>query len=192
MLPTKFGDGWASQMRPDLNKVLTEQPRRGSNSRNLKTRVRFKYYDDAREDRYSLPKTGKMLMGNRELGPHDESKGFTDKLGPVKRWLDSQVGRNWDGVYSEIKQAFPNTNKQNHHLLDTHLMGYINRNATVEKSNKGRRVFTADGYAGRRELRPGDIYVDPKTHVLMRYRKPPVPGYFCPTPRKGKNRKPSG
>jgi hypothetical protein len=87
--------------------------RRGSASRNLKTRARFKNYDDAREDRYSLPKIGKMLMGNRDLGPHDQSKAFTDKLGPVKRWLDSQVGRNWDRVYSEIKQAFPNTNKQN-------------------------------------------------------------------------------
>jgi hypothetical protein len=158
-------------MRPDLNKVLTEQPRRGSDSRNLKTRTRFKNYDEAREDRYSLPKIGKMLMGNRELGPHDESKAFTDKLGPLKRWLDSQVGRNWNRVYSEIKQTFPNTNKQNHHLLDTHLMGYINRNVTVEKSRKGRRLFLAEGYAGRRELRPGDIYVDPETHVLMRYKK---------------------
>ncbi len=54
-------------MRADLNKVLTEQPRRGSDSRNLKTRARFKNYDDAREDRYSLPKIGKMLMGNRDL-----------------------------------------------------------------------------------------------------------------------------
>ena len=121
-------------MRPDLNKVLTEQPRGGSDSSNLKTRARFKNYDEAREDRYSLPKTGKMLMGNRDLGSHDESKVFTDRLGPVKRWVDSQVGRNWDKVYSEIRRSFPNTNKQNHHLLNTHLMGYINRNFTVEKS----------------------------------------------------------
>jgi hypothetical protein len=92
--------------------------------------------------------------------PHDESKYFTDKLGPLKRWLDSQVGRNWDGVYSEIRQVFPNTNKKNHHLLDTHLMGYINRNVAIEKSRKGRRVFSADGYAGRRELGSGEIYVD--------------------------------
>ncbi len=171
-------------MRPDLNKVLTEQPRRGSDSRNLKTHASFKDYDAAREDRYSLPKTGKMLMGNRDLGPHDESKDFTDKLGPLTRWLHSQVGRNWDTVYSEIKQAFPNTNKQNHHLLDTHLMGYINRNATVEKSKRGRRVFSVDGYAGRRELRPGDIYVDPETHVLMRYRKRPLQVVDRPDDRK--------
>ena len=81
-------------MRADLHKVLTEQPRRGSDSPNLKTRVRFTDYDDAREDRYSLPKIGKMLMGNRDFGPHDESKDFTDKLGPLKRWLNAQVGRN--------------------------------------------------------------------------------------------------
>jgi hypothetical protein len=163
-------------MRPDLNKVLTEQPRRGSDSRNLKTRARFKNYDEANDKRYCLPKTGKMLMSNRELGPHDESKDFTDKLGPLKRWLDSQVGRNWDKVYSEVRRSFPNTNKQNHHLLDTHLMGYINRNVVVEKSRKGRKVFSTDGHAGKRELPSGDIYVDPETHVLMRYT---VSGYFA-------------
>lgn len=92
--------------------MLTERPRHGSDSRNLKTRARFKDCDPAREDRYLLPKTGKMLMGNRDLGPHDESKDFTDKLGPLRRWLDAQVGRNWDRVYSAVKQAFPNTNKQ--------------------------------------------------------------------------------
>jgi hypothetical protein len=142
-------------MRPDLNKVLTEQPRRGSDSRNLKTRARFKNYDEANDNRYCLPKTGKMLMSNRELGPHDESKDFTDKLGPLKRWLDSQVGRNWDKVYREIRRSFPNTNKQNHHLLDTHLMGYINRNVVVEKSRKGRKVFSTDRHAGKRELPSG-------------------------------------
>jgi hypothetical protein len=78
--------------------------------------------------------------------------------------------------FSEIKQAFPNTNKQNHHLLDTHLMGYVNRDAFVERSQKGRRVYFIDASAGRRELRPGDIYVDPETHVLMRYKKRPGAG----------------
>jgi hypothetical protein len=157
-------------MRSDLDKVVTERPRRGSDCRNLKTGARFRDYEGAEEDRYSLPKRGKMVMGNRELGPHDESKDFTDQLGPLKRWLESQVGRNWDTVYSEIKQAFPDSNKQNHHLIETHLLGYIERHAIVEKSRKGRRVFLISGYNGKRELRPGDIYVDPETHVLMRYK----------------------
>jgi hypothetical protein len=94
-------------MRADLHKVLTEQPRRGSDSRNLKTRVRFKDYDDTRVDRYSLPITGKTLMGNRDLGPHDESKDFTDKLGLLTRWLDSQVGRNETGLMARSSRLFP-------------------------------------------------------------------------------------
>src|SRR5690349_20130087 len=114
-------------MRSDLDKVLTERPRWGSGARNLKTHISFRDYDESREDRYSLPKRGKALMGNRELGPHDESKDFTDKLGPLKRWIASQVGRNWDKVYSEIKHTFPNTNKQNHHLLETHLLHEVER-----------------------------------------------------------------
>jgi hypothetical protein len=163
-------------MRPDLNKVLTEQPRHGSNSRNLKTRATFKDYDDSREDRYSLPKRGKALMGNRELGPWNEDKDFTDKLGPLRRWLASQVGRNWDRVYSELKQAFPNTNKQNHHLLETHLLHEIERHVRVERSKKGRRVYTVRRFGtGWWELSKGDIYVDPQTHVLMRYNREPAP-----------------
>ena len=101
---------------------------------------------------------GKAVMHNRELGTHDESKDFTDKLGPLKRWLASQVGRNWDRVYSEIKQAFPNTNKQNRQLLETHLLHEIERHVTVVKSCRGRRVYTTPRFGlGRLELRAGDI-----------------------------------
>ena len=159
-------------MRTDLNKVLTERPRWGSGSRNLKTRAHFDHYDDAKEDRFSLPKRGKALMHNRELGTYDESKDFTDKLGPLKRWVNSQVGRNWDRVYSELKQAFPNSNKQNHHLIDTHLMGYIRRHVSVEPFKHGRKVYELSPWHGRAELLTGDIYVDPATtHVLMKYRR---------------------
>jgi hypothetical protein len=90
-----------------------EQASHGSNSQNLKTRTRFKDYDEAREDRYSLPKRGKVLMHNRELGPWNENKDFTDKLGPLRRWLSAQISHNWDKVYSQLKRAFPNINKQN-------------------------------------------------------------------------------
>ena len=165
-------------MRKDLAKVLTEKPRRGSGSKNLKTRFREKGYDsrESSEDKYSLPKRGKMLMNSRDFGPHDDTKDFTDVLGPLRKWVESQVGRNWDKVYSEIKSTFPNTNKQNHHLLDTHLLGYIHRNVRVEKSKKGRKVYDesyinsfSDNWK-HRELMKGDIYVDPDTHVLMKYK----------------------
>ena len=152
-------------MRKDLAKVLTEKPRKGSGNRNLKTGFHEHGFDarENAEDKYSLPKRGKMKMHNRELGPHDESKEFTDLLGPLRRWVESQVGKNWDKVYSEIKETFPNTNKQNHHLLDTHLVQYIARDVEVVKSKKGRKVYdkTRRYWHGGGELSKDQLYVDP-------------------------------
>lgn len=75
-------------------------------------------------------------MHNRQLRPRNEDKDFTDKLGPLKRWIAVQVGRNWDKVYSEIRSVFPNTNKQNHHMLETHLLHEVERSVTVDKSER--------------------------------------------------------
>jgi hypothetical protein len=164
-------------MRKDMAKVLTESPRRGSRSQNLKTGFREANYDDRedKEDRYSLPKRGKMLMNSRDFGPHSEDKEFTDVLGPLKHWALAQVGRNWDTVYSEIRRMMPNTTKQTHHLIDTHLMEYFNTKVEVVKTPKGRRVYDLTHlysfHDGPRELSKGDIYVDPDTHVLMLYRR---------------------
>ncbi len=33
--------------------------------------------------------------------PHRHRKGLTDLLGPLKRWLQAQVGRPWNDIYSE-------------------------------------------------------------------------------------------
>lgn len=163
-------------MRPDLGKVLTEKPRRGSGSKNNKTRFRENGYDDreAAEEKYSLPKIGKMLMHNRDNGPWDETKEFTDVLGPLKKWAEAQVGRNWDKVYSEIRKTMPNNNMQNHHIIDTHLLGYFHRDVEVVKDKKRRRVYDkARGfsYGGElRELYKGELYVDPDTKVIMKVR----------------------
>ena len=33
--------------------------------------------------------------------PHTNRKAFTDLLGPLRRWLHSQLGRPWNDAYSE-------------------------------------------------------------------------------------------
>ena len=54
--------------------------------------------------------------------------------------------------------------------FNPHLLHEVGRQVTVEKSCKGRRVYVVTGFGiGPRELRGGEIYVDPATHVLMRY-----------------------
>src|ERR1051325_2310128 len=74
-------------MRPDMHKVVIERPR--SNPRPGKPLRRADLRDEL------LPK----FEGIKR--PHSCRKRFRDLLGPLKRWLQSQVGRPWNDVYSE-------------------------------------------------------------------------------------------
>jgi hypothetical protein len=49
-------------------------------------------------------------------------KGLTDLLGPLRRWLQSQVGRAWNDVYSEIARTMGRCGSWGvRHILSTHL-----------------------------------------------------------------------
>lgn len=50
---------------------------------------------------------------------------FKDKLNPVERWLEKQVGRQWDDIYSEVRQRFDARTTAGRHILFDHLLGYV-------------------------------------------------------------------
>lgn len=49
-------------------------------------------------------------------------KGFTDKLAPMYRWLEAQVGRPWDEVRSEVFEKFDSRTTAGRHILFDHLL----------------------------------------------------------------------
>lgn len=49
-------------------------------------------------------------------------KEFDDKLGPVYRWLHSQVGRSWNDVRSEIAEKFDTRTTAGRHIVHDHLL----------------------------------------------------------------------
>jgi hypothetical protein len=49
-------------------------------------------------------------------------KGFKDKLGPMYRWLQSQVGRPWNEVRSEVAQKFDTRTTAGRHIVHDHLL----------------------------------------------------------------------
>jgi hypothetical protein len=62
--------------------------------------------------------------------PHRSRKGLTDLLGPLKRWLQSQVGRPWNEVYSEACAVIkPDSIIRAH--VKTHLLEFVQRNAFI-------------------------------------------------------------
>ncbi len=49
-------------------------------------------------------------------------RNLTDKLGPIHRWLDHQVGRPWNDVYSEICTRFPWDTLAGLHIIRSHVL----------------------------------------------------------------------
>src|SRR5207248_1577311 len=58
--------------------------------------------------------------------PHRERKWFGEHLGPLRRWLRSQVGRPWNQVYSEVCAVIkPDSVVRNH--IKFHLLQFVQR-----------------------------------------------------------------
>lgn len=50
---------------------------------------------------------------------------FADKLAPARRWLMSQVGRNWNRVRSDLTRRYDRRTTKARHLLDDHLLSDV-------------------------------------------------------------------
>lgn len=78
-------------------------------------------------------------------------KEFSDKLNPMYRWLESQVGRVWDEVRSEISTKFDTRTTAGRHITFDHLLreivdtesGFDNRGRMI---NPNIEVICGSGY----------------------------------------------
>jgi hypothetical protein len=107
-------------MRADMGKVLVERPRLGGwrfCSRPAKGyRKRVQRCLDA-GDSPPAREGMKLRHGHR-------TKHFNEHLAPLRRFLDANVGRPWNKVYSEICKHVDRGNVVQKHIL-THLFDYV-------------------------------------------------------------------
>lgn len=101
--------------------------------------------------------------------PHAQRKGLTDLLGPLKRWLQSQVGRPWNDVYSEACAVIKPDSLIRAHVK-THLLQFVERHTFM---HDGKVCVLDIGYRGRgivpvQERRYGWnlFFVHPETGLL--------------------------
>jgi len=94
------------------NERNREKRARRREERELLNKVRL---DPEAYDELSAPK--ETTLGKR--GAQGEN------LGAVYRYLDSNVGRNWDTVYSEIRERFDIRTINAYHIVMDHMVGMV-------------------------------------------------------------------
>jgi hypothetical protein len=142
-------------MRTDMAKVIVERPRVGSRLPSRKKGYRKFLQKTAVEN---LP-TREPLLG------HWRGKGrwLNEHLGPMRRFLRSNVGRPWNKVHQELCEHVSFDNPVQSHVL-SHVFDFVQQHVEV----RDRQVFSLQRcyWRGGRALTPGTMYICPATGLL--------------------------
>jgi hypothetical protein len=133
-------------MREDMSRVIVERPR-------IIDSVGRKGRSRPLED---LPKQEGMRRSQRERGGY---KTLNENLAPLRRFLERQVGRPWDKVYSEIAERLRVDSTVQQHVRD-HLRDFV--------ATRPRRGICAWYTRGGGSLWHQPLYVDPRDGILKR------------------------
>lgn len=134
-------------MRHDMSRVIVERPRRGGNRCRKGRQIPL-------ED---LPSKQGMRRRYVEQGVDKE---LNENLAPLRRYLERQVGRPWDKVYSEIAASLRVDSTVQQHVRD-HLGDYV---LIKPRREVGWRLFGVAMPGGWFQR----FYVDPVDGILRR------------------------
>lgn len=145
-------------MRKDMPRLLTERPRKyGDAFNSYKKRVQRDMENEAAPAKESMRSP---YRGNN-------TKDLNENLRPLVRWLEKQVGRPWDKVYSELRQNLDFANAVQKHVWD-HAKWMVELQVEVID---GRPHYRGARFRLSGELPPGTLWVDPATGILRTTRK---------------------
>lgn len=150
-----------------MKKVIVERPRWGSRLRSLKTGRKVSPQCVFDEDYDSGP---------RRAPASRHEKSFNEHLGPLWRYLRSNLGRPWSKVYSEIRAVIDGRGVLGNHLLD-HLEWEVETNCFLE----GKQVRMTTWGSGSQPVH--GFYVHPKTGLLKEAPRKRYPRRAKPEPR---------
>ncbi|MDB5769316.1 MAG: hypothetical protein JWQ61_4130 [Collimonas fungivorans] len=147
-------------MRDDMFKVIVERPRRVHSNA---------YKGDGRPFRNQEDRPG--LLGMKK--GYNDRKGLNENLAPLKRFLEKQINRPWDKVYSEIRAAIDARSTVKQHILQ-HLDNFVAIQTRWEGNGVDGRVVLRQNswsghYVGLAESH-AEMFVHPLTGILLRNR----------------------
>ena len=92
---------------------------------------------------------------------------LNEHLGPMRRFLRSNVGRPWNKIYQDLCEHVALDNAVQNHVL-SHIFDYVQLHVQLENG----RITAMSRWGGRRSLRPGEMYVCPSSGILKVVRPP--------------------
>lgn len=147
-------------MRRDMAKVIVERPRKGGGKGRKPPWTKNADPDD-------LP--SKEGMKKRHIRGYEKS--LNENLRPLERFLNKQVGRPWDKVYSEICDQINTNNAVQKHVRD-HVWDFVERHVVMKDKHPYHPKlynWAPDG----RPLHKGDLFIHPETGLLVRVKRNP-------------------
>lgn len=151
-------------MRSDMAEVIIERPRSLNHyairRQHKKTGLRIRNYDPDNE--YDDLPTHLSSSRHKQYGR--AAKDMGDLLGPIYRFLHSNVGRPWDQVWSEICQQIDRRNLAKNHLFE-HFDGIVETNTFIGDDGDV-YICEFDGFRKAKDLRGKGFYVHPTTGLL--------------------------
>src|SRR5262245_64785029 len=136
-------------MRPDMYRVVIERPRFGHANRSRKWGGRV-------DERYEGPN---FVSSARRRQYGWNSKELSDLINPLVRYLHKQVGRPWDKIYSEIKQALPKG------LHADHIWSHVKSEVQIHCWEQDGKLWHLARYS-RCPVEVDGLYVHPRTGLL--------------------------
>jgi hypothetical protein len=138
-------------MRADMFKVVVERPRRGGGDWGARA---FRASED-------VPAKLGMRSG------YSNRKWLNENLAPLRRFLESQAGRSWDSIFSEICRTIDGRSTVKQHIRQ-HIEDFVViKTQMVNGEVVGPRWHWGSETAPLAELRQ-TLYVDPRNGCLLR------------------------
>lgn len=142
-------------MRKDMKDIIVNTTRRGKGELDKGFRRGGKGKSKIHGE--ELPEREKMRYGY--------GKTLNDRLTPLKRWIDKQVGRPWDKVYSEVCKFADNRNVRGRHLRQ-HIEWMVIASNKIELVDG--KPYEKRGSFGRQYQVSDALYVHPETGLLLK------------------------
>lgn len=147
-------------MREDMFKVIVERPRLVNSNG---------YSRDGRKYRNGENAPGRLGM---KRGYTQRPKWLNENLAPLKRYLEQQVDRPWNKVYSEIRATIDARSTVKQHILQ-HIGDFVAIDTHWADTPDGGKVIVRGRWPIKDALLEDaniELFVHPKTGILLRNR----------------------